>query len=74
MFYKDSPTVFSQCVCVCQNGTTGPETHKSRDKETLKYLNLAKINKLRYSQHFIGCTKNPVLLGLLSALDQFAAT
>lgn len=51
--HKDSPAAFSHCVSVCQNHTTGPETHKSRDEETLKYLNLAKINKLRYSQHIL---------------------
>lgn len=49
------PTVrlFARCVACLQACTTSPETHKKEKQEALKYLNLAKINKLKYSLHIL---------------------
>lgn len=75
MSYKDSPTAFSQCVCVCQSRTTGLETHKSRRRGDTEISEPCKDKQTEvFTAHFIGCQENSVLSGLLSALDQFAAT
>lgn len=72
--HKDSPAAFSQCVSVCQNHTTGPETHKRR-RGDIEISEPCKDKQTEvFTAHFIGCPKNSVLSGLLSALDQFAAT
>lgn len=49
----DSPPPSALCVACLRIAPQVAETHKRRGEETLKYLNLAKINKLRYSLHIL---------------------
>lgn len=56
LLYKDNLALTppsAPCVACLRITPQVMETHKSRAEKTLKYLNLAKINKLRYSLHFL---------------------
>lgn len=74
------PPSFARCFAFLRIAPQVMETHKRRKEDTLKYLNLAKINKLRYSFQFIGCPnifcllKNSLVLQRrdFKAADSFA--